>query len=784
MEGNMGKATLMIAVLFLSMALMVYLPTVKASGTIYIRANGSIDPPTAPIQRNGDIYTFTDNIYNESIVVEKDSIIINGNNYVLQGNGTGNGFELSNRNNVTIENVNVRGFDHGFHLYYSGIWYGNTVINNTIIDCNVGVYLRYCSNNFVIKNNITIIRHSGIWMEDSSNNTMANNIIRLLTGNHSFEGILLKHNNNNNTIKGNVITDCGDTGIVIIGGGQYNIMESNNVSNNYNFGIALAYYASNNVIQKNIVDNNDKDGITIQSQSNSNLIHWNNITNNKTPYFGAGGISIITECKGNLIYHNNFINNALPQAYTNWKENSWDMGYPAGGNYWSDYIGTDLYSGPYQNEPGSDGIGDTPYTIPEELYQQDRYPFISPIQWGIHDISGRNITLYKTIIGQGYNANINVTVANQGDFKETFDVTLCANLLYAGTPLLEDNFDDGVIDSSIWSSEVARVGYGIWKIREYGTSPPFITASEENGKLRLSGYGYSYYNYDRVLISKRAFSGAFSLEVEMTSLTGSGTGYGGGIVIVKDDFTAMHLIQSVGYWFEWPSDYRDFGYLVVESVIDGTPGAPPSPCGTGTPHLGEGQVKAPGPVTYPIKLKCIYDGINQFKLYWIMGDQTFQTTYISPETFDTYRIVIFADARLGEDYVDAEFDNLKLYSSHAIGTQTVTLESGASTTLTFTWNTTDFAKGNYTISAYAWPVLGETDTTDNTFIDGWVVVAMVGDINADGIVDIFDCVRIALAFSATPHDPNWDPNADIDNSNLIDIFDLVIVAIHFAETDP
>jgi hypothetical protein len=119
-----------------------------------------------------------------------------------------------------------------------------------------------------------------------------------------------------------------------------------------------------------------------------------------------------------------------------------------------------------------------------------------------------------------------------------------------------------------------------------------------------------------------------------------------------------------------------------------------------------------------------------------------------------------------------------------IETKQITLANGASTTLTFTWNTTGFVKGNYTIWAYAWPVPGETDTDDNTFVDGWVVVAMPGDINADGIVDIFDCVRIALAFSATSHDPNWDPNADIDNSNLIDIFDLVIVAIHFGETDP
>jgi hypothetical protein len=51
-----------------------------------------------------------------------------------------------------------------------------------------------------------------------------------------------------------------------------------------------------------------------------------------------------------------------------------DNGYPSGGNYWSSYNGTDVYSGPYQNETGSDGIGDTPYPI--DANNTDRYPLI------------------------------------------------------------------------------------------------------------------------------------------------------------------------------------------------------------------------------------------------------------------------------------------------------------------------------------------------------------------------------------------------------------------------
>jgi hypothetical protein len=45
----------------------------------------------------------------------------------------------------------------------------------------------------------------------------------------------------------------------------------------------------------------------------------------------------------------------------------WDNGYPSGGNYWSDYHGTD---------GNNDSIGDTAYTI--DSNNQDRYPLMMP----------------------------------------------------------------------------------------------------------------------------------------------------------------------------------------------------------------------------------------------------------------------------------------------------------------------------------------------------------------------------------------------------------------------
>jgi hypothetical protein len=57
-------------------------------------------------------------------------------------------------------------------------------------------------------------------------------------------------------------------------------------------------------------------------------------------------------------------------------DNSWDDGYPSGGNYWSDHNGTDSFCGPYQNETGGDGIGDTPYVINDN--NVDHYPLMQP----------------------------------------------------------------------------------------------------------------------------------------------------------------------------------------------------------------------------------------------------------------------------------------------------------------------------------------------------------------------------------------------------------------------
>jgi hypothetical protein len=139
----------------------------------------------------------------------------------------------------------------------------------------------------------------------------------------------------------------------------------------------------------------------------------------------------------------------------------------------------------------------------------------------------------------------------------------------------------------------------------------------------------------------------------------------------------------------------------------------------------------------------------------------------------------------------AETFNVTAYANTTdIATFTnITLTSGSSTTITFTWNTTGFATGNYTLSAYAWPVPGETHTADNTFADCWVIVAMVGDITGpsgwpDGDCDIRDVSAVARLFGVSSPSPEYNPNFDINGDGDIDIKDVSTVARHFGEHYP
>ena len=302
------------------------------TGTVYIRADGSIDPPDAPIQRDGNLYRLTGNIKSSGhgIVVERDGIVIDGARHMLRATETKEGYAgiyLSGRKNVTIKKIITRFFYHGIYLANSS----NNTISRNIIYAWDGISLANSSNNIVSGNSIPYNGLTGILIgANSSNNIISGNNITRMT--YGIEIVFTS----NNIISGNNIADLSWKGTAIhLLNTPNNIISGNNITDVF---IAFDLFgASNNIISGNNIENNGN-GICLWHSSN------------------------------NIIFHNNFIDNLRQVIIKGHTRNVWDDGYPSGGNYWSDYNGTDS---------NNDGIGDTPYVIDKE--NVDRYPLMKPV---------------------------------------------------------------------------------------------------------------------------------------------------------------------------------------------------------------------------------------------------------------------------------------------------------------------------------------------------------------------------------------------------------------------
>jgi hypothetical protein len=135
--------------------------------------------------------------------------------------------------------------------------------------------------------------------------------------------------------------------------------------------------------------------------------------------------------------------------------------------------------------------------------------------------------------------------------------------------------------------------------------------------------------------------------------------------------------------------------------------------------------------------------------------------------------------------VFSETFNVTAYANTTlVGTQMVTLASAEKTELLFNSSTVSMTKGQYYVNATARPVSGETDTSDNSLVVGWVIITIPGDVNGDGRVDIYDAIILAGAFNSSPGKSNWNPNADINDDNVVDIYDAIIMGGNFGKANP
>jgi parallel beta-helix repeat protein len=208
----------------------------------------------------------------------------------------------------------------------------------------------------------------------------------------------------NNTFSTNIFED--DYVGLELGLCLYNTVVGNTIKANRGSGIFLFSSSSNNVSANHV--SNSGYGLMFEWLTNDNRIFENEINDNYAGFH-------FSDSSNNLVYHNNFVNNTAYEIITGPRcGNVWDDDYPSGGNYWSDYVSADVYSGVYQNDTGYDWIGDSPYVMdPNNI---DRYPLKYPFVPEVEEIR----TAYRSLLVKYDAAQIRLDVLNS-TFRSLMD---------------------------------------------------------------------------------------------------------------------------------------------------------------------------------------------------------------------------------------------------------------------------------------------------------------------------------------------------------------------------
>jgi hypothetical protein len=190
----------------------------------------------------------------------------------------------------------------------------------------------------------------------------------------------------------------------------------------------------------------------------------------------------------------------------------------------------------------------------------------------------------------------------------------------------------------------------------------------------------------------------------------------------------------------------------VTAVSEGIPVSP------GTYYI-VGQVPSYGLETTPIRV-TIARQLSLVSLKTVVG-QGYSlpinvTVMNSANSAETFNVTVLSNATV-------------------IGTEVnVDVSNGTLTALSFTWNTTGFNLGNYTVNALASSLSASSS----------IVLTIPGDINGDFKVNLQDLAILANAYGSKPTDAKWNANADVDGNGAIGLSDLVALAQHYGQHYP
>ncbi len=190
-----GHFTFILILIIAAGSLFFFPPSEAQSfGTIHIRSNGNVEPPTAPISHVDDRYILSGNLYDSPIVLERNNVFFDGGGYSLEGAGSGIAVNIT-CTNVTVRSLRVLNWEVGILGAYN-----NVTVQNCYLTGNEKAIAIY-ADNYRVTGNYIAQSTWGIRVNGNSNVFSENQI----TNNSIGIWISLSGGGTGNTIVSNTI---------------------------------------------------------------------------------------------------------------------------------------------------------------------------------------------------------------------------------------------------------------------------------------------------------------------------------------------------------------------------------------------------------------------------------------------------------------------------------------------------------------------------------------------------------------------------------------------------
>ena len=711
--------------------------------------------------------TATSNIYGVRLQASRDNIV-SGNNLTANRNSgieffTNIEWEPSSegcRKNIIKSNFLSKNY---YGARFASDSRDNQIFNNTLLNNEFGIALHSANNNTIVGNQILSQNQYGVQVYSSQNNSvLQNNFANCWSGIHIAGGAFntVKWNNFiNSTIvitasRQNLISNNTDIYMVHVAGESLNnTIAFNTFGTIFYYGASiLIQNSSYNVILSNSIEQNGPIGILLEQFSSYNNISQNNITNK------SKGIQILALSECNTLYKNNIKNSITGIEICYSSHNILKNNSMSNNRYNLEVIGVYLFH--FINDVDtSNKVDDKPvYYLVNE--QNTEVP---------------NDAGYVALINCTQITVKNLQLSNN---RNGILLAFTSNSTVTGNSLTKNNYGLEIFESSnnfIIGNSITENHYRGIELANSNNNT-FSNNNLRNDHCAISFSNSSYNSISGNNITANFYHGIWLIDSSNNSISGNNianNAYGirlnssSNNVIYHNNFVDnSQQVDSYASTNVWDDGYPSGGNYWSDY--------------TGVDDNGDGIGDSP----YVIDI----ENIDHFPL---MNPHPWSSHDVAITSLTTSKTVVPQGYNLNISLIAFNYGGytenftITVYANTTIIHETnVNLTSRNSITVSFTLNTTGFAEGNYTVWAYAWPVQGEIDTEDNTFVYGVVTVTIPGDVDGDFDVDILDVVKITGIYAFRQGDPTFNPNSDIDNDGEITILDVVICTSHYGQTHP